>query len=105
MTDVFKFQARCPVAQCTNNRTVIHWVHSTCGSKMNITRYAQLVCDRGHSAHIKDWRFDCGAHNYAPGSMQGFFDAISLIGQVAATKDSSNAPFYYQWARDVVNNL
>lgn len=36
---------------------------------MQIGRSAHLKCDVGHSAHMKDWLFNCGAHDYKPGKI------------------------------------
>lgn len=42
---------------------------------------------------------------FKKGSMQGFFDAISLAGRVAASSDPNMTTWYQQWSKDVVKNL
>jgi len=106
MSDWLPFIAGCPVIGCKNaSNSSLRWVHANCGKPMFIGRTAQLKCEVGHVAHMRDWLFNCGAHNYQKGSTQGFFDAISLAGRTAASNNPSQAAWYQNWAKDVVLNL
>ena len=82
MTEV-DFISGCPVQGCSNNKTSIHWEHSGCGGHETISEEGIIRCTRcGTKGIFLDWRFNCGNHDYQKGSLQGFLNAITILGNL-----------------------
>ncbi|KAH3732393.1 hypothetical protein Pelo_16781 [Pelomyxa schiedti] len=87
------------------SRQAFTWIHANCNGTMSIGRNAHLMCSSGHSHHMKDWLFKCENHDYLPGSLQGFLDAISMVGQAAGASSTSlsyESLAIKQWVTDCV---
>ena len=77
------FISGCPVANCENNKRQIHWVHSSCGGYETISEDGIIQCKNCYTSGIfLDWSFNCGKHCYQKGSLQGFLNAITILGNL-----------------------
>ena len=75
------FVCGCPVDGCKNSKERFTWVHSGCGGYERLSEYGILRCVRcGRSSELVNWRFNCGAHDFLPASLQGLLSAFSIMG-------------------------
>jgi hypothetical protein len=80
----YLFNAPCPVLDCPNNSREkrFTWYHAKCKGEMYVTENAELVCEKGHSAPMLDWRFRCENHDYDEPNPQGLLLALTIIAQM-----------------------
>lgn len=89
----------CPVGDCGNG--LHNWQCADDSDQIWINSDATIECTKGtHSGPIKDWRWNCGAHNgkYLQCNAMEFIHALSMATNLS---DKAGA----EWYRRLLSNI
>ena len=81
------FESGCPVAGCSNNKSLLTWHHHDCGATETIDSEGVVRCRNGHNlGEFFLLKYSCGGHNngFQYGSYSAFLAALSICSNFGA---------------------
>jgi hypothetical protein len=75
------FESGCPVALCSNSKSLLTWHHHKCGATETIDSEGIVKCRKGHNlGEFFLLRYNCEGHNngFQYGSYSAFLAALSI---------------------------
>lgn len=84
---MFDFETGCPVAGCTNNKTLLRWTHHNCGAYEKLDSEGVVTCLKGDKlGEFFLLKYDCGGHSNGLryGSYSAFLAALSICSNFGA---------------------
>lgn len=79
--EVVDFESGCPVAGCSNNKTLLRWTHHNCGAYETIDSEGIVKCKNGHNlGPFFSLKYKCEGHDnvFKHGRYQAFLAALSI---------------------------
>ena len=84
---MYDFISGCPVAGCSNNKTLLTWHHHNCGATETIDSDGVIRCKSGHNlGEFFLLKYNCGGHSngFQYGSYSFFLAALSICSNFGA---------------------
>ena len=82
------FISPCPVEKCKNKNKNYRWVHYNCDGREKLNDLGFIRCLKcGGEAPFISWEFDCGEHDFLPGSAQGVCHALTVMAQLSVEQE------------------
>ena len=81
------FESGCPVAGCSNNKSLLTWHHYDCGATETIDCECVVRCRKDHNlGEFFLLKYSCGGHSngFQYGSYSAFLAALSICSNFGA---------------------